>query len=170
MADGVSKDKVYPMDLDRAINKIKSIKSDTIFWGSGSEAQQMIVNGEVSMGMVWLNRAKAVEADTNGRYRFNMNEAIAMPGAYLVPKGNPAGRANVMKFIASCQVAERQIEILRCHGMTPSNPEAFGMIPDDLKLFAVTSEENLSRVLLNDPIWWAENIGPALNKYLEAIG
>ena len=52
----------------------------------------MIVNGEVSMGMVWLNRAKAVEADTNGRYRLNMNEAIAMPGAYLVPKGNPAGR------------------------------------------------------------------------------
>jgi putative spermidine/putrescine transport system substrate-binding protein len=44
------------------------------------------------------------------------------------------------------------------------------MIPDDLKRFAVTSEENLSRVLLNDPIWWAENIGPALNKYLEAIG
>ena len=170
MADGVAKDKVYPMDLDRAINKIKSIKSDTIFWGSGSEAQQMIVNGEVSMGMVWLNRAKAVEEDTNGRYRLTMNEAIAMPGAYLVPKGNPAGRANVMKFIASCQVAERQIEILRCHGMTPSNPEAFGMIPDDLKRFAVTSEENLSRVLLNDPIWWAENIGPALNKYLEAIG
>ena len=170
MADGVSKDKVYPMDLDRAINKIKSIKSDTIFWGSGSEAQQMIVNGEVSMGMVWLNRAKAVEADTNGRYRLNMNEAIAMPGAYLVPKGNPAGRANVMKFIASCQVAERQIEILRCHGMTPSNPEAFGMIPDDLKRFAVTSDENLSRVLLNDPVWWAENGGNAVNKFLEAIG
>ena len=73
--------------IDRAINKIKSIKSDTIFWSYSSEAQQMIVNGEVSMGMVWLNRAKAVEEDTNGRYRLNMNEAIAMPGAYLVPKG-----------------------------------------------------------------------------------
>jgi putative spermidine/putrescine transport system substrate-binding protein len=54
--------------------------------------------------------------------------------------------------------------------MTPSNPEAFGMIPEDLKRFAVTSEENLSRVLLNDPIWWAENGGNAVNRFLEAIG
>ena len=169
LADGVAKDKVYPCDLDRALAKIKSIKSDSFYWGSGSEAQQMIVNGEVSMGMVWLNRAKVVEADTNGHYRLNMNEAIAMPGAYIVPKGNPAGRANVMKFIASCQKPERQIALLKCHGMTPSNPETFGMIPDDLKRFAVTSEENLSRVLLNDPVWWAENGGNAVNKYLEAI-
>lgn len=170
MADGVAKDKVYPCDLNRSLDKIKSIKADSIYWGSGSEAQQMIVNGEVSMGMVWLNRAKIVEADTDGRFRLNMNQAIAMPGAYIVPKGNPAGRENVMKFIASCQKPERQIELLKCHGMTPTNPAAFSMIPDDLKRFAVTSKENLSRVLLNDPAWWAANGGDAVNKYLEAIG
>ena len=150
--------------------KITSIKDDTFYWGSGAEAQQMIVNGEVSMGMVWLNRAKIVEADTDGRYKLNMNEAIAMPGAYLVPKGNPAGRENVMKFIAYCQDSARQIALMQCHGMTPSNPEAFAMIPDELKRFAVTSEENLSRVLLNDPVWWADHGGDAVNKYLEAIG
>ncbi|MGI9434497.1 MAG: extracellular solute-binding protein [Geminicoccaceae bacterium] len=170
MADGVAKEDVYPCDLDRALNKITSIKDDTFYWGSGAEAQQMIVNGEVSMGMVWLNRAKIVEADTDGRYKLNMNEAIAMPGAYLVPKGNPAGRENVMKFIASCQEPDRQIALMQCHGMTPSNPEAFAMIPDELKRFAVTSEENLSRVLLNDPVWWADNGGDAVNRYLEAIG
>lgn len=169
MADGVAKDQVYPCDVDRALAKIKSIKADTFYWGSGSEAQQMIVNGEVSMGMVWLNRAKNVEQDTGGRYRLNMNEAIAMPGAYIVPKGNPAGRENVMKFIASCQNPERQVALFACHGMTPSNPEAFPMIPDDLKRFAVTSEENLPRVLLNDPVWWAENGGDTLNRYLDAI-
>ena len=54
--------------------------------------------------------------------------------------------------------------------MTPSNPKAFGMIPDALQRFAVTSEENLSRVVLNDPVWWAENGGETVNRYLEAIG
>lgn len=170
MADGVAKDKVYPCDLDRALKKVGQIKADTFFWGSGSEAQQMIVNGDVSMGMVWLNRGKVVEEDTKGRYRLNMNEAIAMPGAYIVPKGNPAGRENVMKFIASCQIPERQINLLKCHGMTPTNPEAFDMIPEDLKRFAVTSKENISRVLFNDPVWWADYGGDAVNKYLEAIG
>ncbi len=170
LADGVAGDAVYPIDLDRALAKIRSIKPDTYYWGSGAEAQQMIIDAEVSMGMVWLNRAKNVEADTGGRFRLNMNEAIAMPGAYIVPKGNPAGRENVMKFIASCQTPERQIALLECHGMTPSNPKAFGMIPDALQRFAVTSEENLSRVVLNDPVWWAENGGETVNRYLEAIG
>ena len=170
MADGVAKEDVYPIDLDRALAKIEEIKDDTIFWGSGAEAQQLILDGEVSMGMVWLNRAKNVELDTEGGYRVNMNQAIAMPGAYIVPKGNPAGRDNVMRFIASCQSPERQIALLSCHGMTPSNPEAFSMIPEDLARFAVTSAENLDRVLLNDPIWWADNGGDALNRYLEVIG
>jgi len=169
MADGVAKDKVYPCDIGRALDKVKQIKADTLFWGSGAEGEQMIVNGEVSMGMVWVNRAKAVEADTNGRYRLNMNQAIAMPGAYIVPKGNPAGRENVMKFIASCQKPERQIDILKCHGMTPANPEAYGMIPADLQPFVITSKENLPKVLLNDPVWWAEHGGEAVDKYLAAI-
>jgi putative spermidine/putrescine transport system substrate-binding protein len=170
MADGVAKDSVYPCDMDRALKKIKELKADTFYWGSGSEAQRMLVNGEVSMGMVWLNRAKAVEEDTNGRYRLNMNQAIAMPGAYIVPKGNPAGRDNAMKFIASCQIPERQITLLKCHGMTPANPAALKLVPANLRRFIVTSKENLPRVLLNDPVWWADNGGDAVNKFLEAIG
>ena len=170
LADGVAKADLYPCDVDRALSKIQSIKDDSIYWGSGAEASQMIIDGEVSMGMVWVNRAKAVEADTKGRFKLVMNQAIAMPGAYIVPKGNPAGRENVMKFLASCQTPERQINMLSCHGMTPANPAAFDMIPDDLKRFAVTSAENIDRVVFNDPAWWAENGGDTLNRYLDAIG
>ncbi len=170
MADGVAKSDVYPCDVGRALKKIKSIKDDSIYWGGGAQAQQMIVDGEVSMGMVWVNRARHVERDTNGRYRLNMNQAIAMPGAYIVPKGNPAGRDNAMQFIASCQRPSRQLEILSCHGMTPTNPKVFSQIPEDLQRYAVTSPQNIDRVLFNDPAWWAENGGDALNKYLEAIG
>ena len=48
MADGVAKDALYPLDMDRALAKIKSIKDDSLYWGSGSEAHSMCVNGEVS--------------------------------------------------------------------------------------------------------------------------
>ncbi|MEA2779245.1 MAG: putative spermidine/putrescine transport system substrate-binding protein [Rhodospirillaceae bacterium] len=169
MADGVAKEQVYPCDVDRALGKIKQIKADTIYWGSASESQQMIVNGEVSMGMVWLSRAKFIEDDTEGRYRFNMNQAIAMPGAFIVPKGNPAGRETVMKFLASCQKPERQLEMLNCQGYTPGNPETYSLIPDHLKRYIITSKENLPKVLLNDPSWWASNGDNTVNKYLEAI-
>ena len=170
MADGVPKDQVYPCDVPRALAKIKAIKGDSLYWGSGSEAHDMIVNGEVVLGMVWQNRGKAIEERTNGRYKLVMNEAIAMPGAYIVPKNNPAGRENVMKFINQALQVESQLTILDCLGMTPSNPEAFAKIPEAMQPYAVNSAQNIDRVLFNDPVWWAEKGGDAINDFLDAIG
>lgn len=169
MADGVAKDKVYPCDVPRALEKIKAIKADSLYWGSGSESHDMIVNGEVAMGMVWQNRGKTIEERTNGRYKLVMNQAIAMPGAYIVPRSNPAGRENVMKFIQQALQVDSQLAILDCLGMTPSNPEAFAKIPEALQAYAI-SPVNVDKVLFNDPVWWADKGGDAVNAFLDAIG
>lgn len=169
LADGVSKDALYPCDVPRALAKIKSIKDDSLYWGAGSEAHSMIVNGEVSMGMIWQNRGKNLEKDTEGRFKLVMNEALAMPGAYLVPRGNPAGRKNVMKFIRTAQDVEPQLKLLDCLGMTPSNPEAFAKIPEEQQDYAITSAKNIKSVVFNDPAWWADNGGDTVNAYLDAI-
>ncbi|MFZ9950354.1 MAG: extracellular solute-binding protein [Gemmobacter sp.] len=168
MADGVAKDALYPLDLDRALAKIKAIKDHSIYWGSGSEAHAMVVNGEVSMGMIWQNRGRNMEIDTEGRYKLVMNEALAMPGAYIVPRGNPAG-ADVMKFIATAQTVQAQLEIFQCLGMTPANPEAFAMLAGEDASYAITSAANIDRVAFNDPVWWGENTDAAVNAFLEAI-
>ncbi|QEW20914.1 Bacterial extracellular solute-binding protein [Marinibacterium anthonyi] len=169
MADGVARDALYPIDMDRALARIKAIKDDTLYWGSGSEAHSMAVNGEVSMGMVWQNRGKNIEQDTDGRFKLVMNQALAMPGAYIVPKGNPAGRDAVMKFIATAQSVPAQLELLDCLGMTPSNPEAFSQIPEGQIPYAITSAPNIDKVAFNDPVWWGENSDMAVNAFLEAI-
>jgi len=169
LADGVSKDDLYPCDVPRALEKIKSIKDDSLYWGSGSEAHDMIVNGEVALGMVWQNRGKAIEEDTNGRYKLVMNEAIAMPGAYIVLRDNPAGAEAAMKFIATAQSVKAQLGLLDCLGMTPSNPEAFPDIPANMLDYAITSSKNIDKVVFNDPKWWAEHGGDTVNEYLDAI-
>ena len=92
-----------------------------------------------------------------------------MPGAYILPKGHPAEREHPRNFIAWCQHPAPQVAPFACHGMTTHTPQASALDLDDLKRFAVTSEENLPRVLLNDPVWWAENGGDTLNRYLDAI-
>lgn len=169
MADGVAKDALYPLDMDRALAKLKSIKADSLYWGSGSEAHSMVVNGEVSMGMIWQNRGKNIEADTDGRFKLVMNQALAMPGAYIVPKGNPAGREAIMKFIATAQEPAAQLQLLDCLGMTPSNPAAFAQIPEGQQPYAITSAMNIDKVAFNDPVWWGENGGDAVNAFLDAI-
>ncbi|MGE0213060.1 MAG: extracellular solute-binding protein [Parvibaculaceae bacterium] len=170
MADGVPMKEIYPCDVPRATSKIKSIKEDTLYWGSPSEVHQMMVNGEIAMGMIFQNRGKGIETDTKGRYKLVMNQAIAMPGAWLVPKGNPAGRETVMKFIATAQTVEAQLKLLECNGYTPANPEAFAKIPEADAPYAITSSVNIDKVLFCDSKWWAEKGGDAVNAYLDAIG
>ena len=169
LADGVAGDALYPLDMGRALAKIKSIKDNSLYWGSGSAAHSMIVNGEVSMGMVWQNRGRNIENDTDGRYKLVNNQALAMPGAYIVPKGNPAGRDAVMKFIATAQEVDAQLKILDCLGMTPSNPAAFAKIPEGQQDYAITSTKNIDKIVYNDPDWWGKNGGDAVNAFLEAI-
>jgi putative spermidine/putrescine transport system substrate-binding protein len=169
LADGVSADALYPLDIERALTKVKSIKEDTLYWGAGSEAHSMVVNGEVSMGMIWQNRGRNIEEDTDGRYKLVNNQAIAMPGGYIVPKGNPAGREAAMKFIATAQDVPAQLILLDCLGMTPTNPEAFDQIPAGQQPYAITSAENIDKVIFSDPQWWGENAGDAVNRYLDAI-
>ncbi len=168
MADGVAKDALYPLDLDRALARIKAIKADTIYWGSGAEAHDMIVNGEVSMGMVWQNRGRSIEQETNGRYKMVMNQALAMPGAYIVPKGNPGGAA-VMKFIATAQSVPAQLELFACLGMTPTNPDAIAQLAAEDQPYSISSAANLPLAALNDPTWWGNNTDAAVNAFLEAI-
>lgn len=169
LADGVPKEELYPLDMDRALAKIKSIKDDSFYWGTASEAHSMVVDGEVSLGMIYQNRGRQIENDTDGRYKLVMNEALAVPGGYIVPKGNPAGREAAMRFIATAQEVPAQLAILECHGMTPVNPEAFAQIPEYLQPYALTSAMNIDRVVFCDPDWWAVNGDDAVNAFLEAI-
>jgi len=168
MADGVAADQLYPLDIDRALKRITAIKADTIYWGSGSEAHDMIVNGEVTMGMIWQNRGRSIETETNGRYKLVMNQALAMPGAYIVPKGNPAG-ADVMKFIATAQSVPAQLDLFACLGMTPTNPEAIAQMAEVDQPYSITSAANMPMIALNDPTWWGENTDAAVNAFLAAI-
>src|SRR5262245_13216053 len=86
MADGVPPAQVYPIDVDRALKKLKEIKSQTIFWGSGTESQALLREGEVTIGSIWSTRAQILGDDTQGRIKFTFNQGIMVPGVWIVPK------------------------------------------------------------------------------------
>lgn len=68
VADGVAADKTYPMDVDRAVAKLKTIKghTDVLFTQSPSQAEQMLNDKEVGIAYmphggaysVWKNNNK----------------------------------------------------------------------------------------------------------------
>jgi mannopine transport system substrate-binding protein len=58
LADGVPKDKLFPIDFDRAFKVLDRIKPQvTAWWKSGDQSQQLFRSQEASAGQLWSGRA-----------------------------------------------------------------------------------------------------------------
>ncbi|WP_157961767.1 ABC transporter substrate-binding protein [Acuticoccus kandeliae] len=168
LADGVAPADIYPIDVDRALEKIKEIKEHTIFWGSGAESQQIFRDREVVMGNLFNTRASVVRRETDAAIEFTYNQGIVWPGAWIVMKNNPAGK-DVFKLIASTQDPAQQIVLFELLGNGPINPAAAALVPDELKPLDPGSPENYAKQIPADGEWYADNSATVLNRYIEAI-
>src|SRR5919197_6684509 len=56
MADGVGPKELYPLDVDRALKKLETIKSQIVWWDTGAQSQERIGAGEVALSMIWNGR------------------------------------------------------------------------------------------------------------------
>ena len=58
LADGVPREKLYPLDLDRAFAKLDEIKPHIkVWWREGNQSQQLLRDGELDMMSIWNARA-----------------------------------------------------------------------------------------------------------------
>lgn len=169
LADGVPPDQLYPLDLDRAFDKIESIKDHLLFWGSGAESQQMFLQGEVVMGELWHTRSSQLEKDTQGRVAWTWDQGNAAPAAWIIPKGNPAGAEWANRWIAHLADPALQIGAMECFGQGPANPAANDIMPEELRRLHPALPENLSRQIPLDSEYFAAHYDDALNGYLDVI-
>jgi len=169
LADGVAPDQLYPLDVDRALKKIASIADHVVYWNSGAESQQMLIDGEVVMGNIWQTRASVIERDTSGRIAWTWDQALAYPAGWVIPKNNPAGNEWANRWLAYIQDPALQIQVMDCYGQGPANPAATDMMTPEQRRLHPAAPENLAKQIVADTPYWAENYDNVLNAYLDAI-
>ncbi|KXF77020.1 polyamine ABC transporter substrate-binding protein [Paramesorhizobium deserti] len=170
MADGVEPEKLYPLDLKRAHDKLAAFKEHVVaYWGGGAESQSVLLDGEASMAIIWSTRAQLLEQDTGGQIKFIWDQGLISPGALGVMKNNPGGRENAMKFIASAQAPERQLEMFNLLGQGPANPATDALIPADRKRINCVDPANMAKQVPLDMEWYAEHYASAFDEYTKII-
>ena len=170
LADGVAPEKLYPLDLKRAHDKIAAFKDNVVsYWGGGSESQSVLLNGEASMALIWSTRASLIEKDSGGSIKFIWDQGLISPGAMGVLKGNPGGKDNAMKFIASAQDPAKQLVMFEMLGQGPANPAADALLTPEQKKLNPVDPENMKNQLALDMAWYETNYGPALDEYTKII-
>lgn len=168
MADGVAKDKLYPLDVKRAFDKLRQIKDHVVWWNAGADSQSLIRDGECVMGNIWSTRAKGLEGDSKGRITWTWNEGIITSAVWVVPKGNPAGKV-AHRFMNSTLIPERQVAFFKTLGTAPANPKAAPLVPAELKRFNAMDTENAARQVFLDDAWYADNYSEVYNRFLDLI-
>lgn len=86
LADGVPPDDLYPLDIDRALSKLDTIKEDIVWYDTGEQQVQLLSSGEVPLIQAWNGRI--YQAAKQGRPVANeWNEHFLSYEQLVVPNG-----------------------------------------------------------------------------------
>ena len=104
MGDGVAPADVYavlgtPEGVDRAFAKLDTIKSEVVWWEAGSQAPQLLADGEVVMTSAYNGRIFNAVVVEGKPFQIVWDGQLYENEMYVVPKGSP-NKDEAMKFIA----------------------------------------------------------------------
>ncbi|WP_210496548.1 ABC transporter substrate-binding protein [Microvirga antarctica] len=164
IADGVAPDKVYPLDIDRAIRVLTKIKPKVVkWWETGAQPMQMLIDNEAPLATAWNGRVYSAQQEGKP-LDLVWNGGTLLSNAWLVPKGAP-NLSNAQKFIAfsSSAIAQARYSTLLPYGFTNVDSAQY-LSPAVLKNLP-TSPENAKLMVPYQHEWWAANRPEVIAKF-----
>jgi len=164
LADGVPKEKLYPLDVDRAFRSLDRIKPHIkIWWRRGSQSVQLVRDGEVDMMPMWNTRA-GVAVEQGVPIEVVWNQAHVRRSNWIVPRAAPNAREG-WQFAKFCLQPENLGNFCRMMNTGPWIPAAFKYIPEKKAKMMPTWKENVSLGYQPDPLWVGMNMSQLTKRF-----
>lgn len=97
LGQGVPKEELYPLDIDKAIAGLESLGDEVVFVDSLAQASQLLISGDVKMTQTAAGRMLALQ---KGGLEVGYNPVGQTGGSYFcIPTGAPHAE-EAMKFLA----------------------------------------------------------------------
>lgn len=159
MADGVARDKMYPLDVERAFKKAGDFRKNvTVFFSTNGQSVQLMKDNEIDIIAMTDGRAEGARKD-GASIDYTYEQGILDSGCLAIPKGS-ANKALAMKVINEFNNPDIQKNVpANFFPYGPVNPAAYeaGRIPADVAAKLNSAPANASKQLLLDSGWWAKN-------------
>jgi putative spermidine/putrescine transport system substrate-binding protein len=156
LADGVTKDKLYPLDIDRAFRVLGRIRASIPkFWDTGALSAQLMSDKEVVLASVWNGRIQVLidrGAPLGIEWADNMIEVQAL-GLFKDARNGANGQKLIEYYMRPQAMAGY------CQDLTygPTNKAALPFIPADQMARMPGSPEYLPLGFYKDIVWWEDN-------------
>lgn len=156
LADGVPREKIYPIDVDRALKKLTELKPHIrVFWKTGGQSQQIIREKEADIGFVPGGRMMQL-ADQGVPVAWEWNDQVIVLDYWTVLKGTKNKDA-AMKFIAFASDPKRQAAFAEWTNYGPANKRAYDHISKEKAVLMPTFPDNFAKGLVVNAEWYAEH-------------
>jgi putative spermidine/putrescine transport system substrate-binding protein len=169
LADGVSEEKLYPVDVDRAFASLDKIKPDIALWSQNqTQSSQVLVNQELDMCEVTSGRVPVLKRE-GAPVDQHYNQGCILPNPLFMPKGAP-NKENAMRFIDFCLQAKNQANLSELIPYGPTNPKAFDLIDPKLAPLINSFPKNLQKQFRVSDDWWADNEDQMYEQFATWLG
>jgi putative spermidine/putrescine transport system substrate-binding protein len=156
LADGVPKEKLYPLDLDRAFKKMDQIKKHVaVWWTTGAQSAQVLIDKEAVLGTAWNGRYYSL-IKQGGPIAIEWNQGAIKESAFAIPKGAKDAYWG-QKFLAIAAEAQPQGKYADVIGYPGLNLEAIKYTDPKVAPFLPTYPDYLPKQFWTDLAWWNEN-------------
>ena len=145
LADGVTPDKIYPVDVDRALRKLNELKPHIkVFWKHADQPIQLVSQGEVVMAPAWNGRI-LVAGEKGFDIDIAWNEGSYQPSYFYIMQGAPH-TDEAHEFINFICKPKPQADLAMQIPYGPTNKKALDLIPAERRKILPTNPENLKQM------------------------
>ncbi|TRW47574.1 ABC transporter substrate-binding protein [Georgenia yuyongxinii] len=162
IADGVAPEDLYPLDIDRALAKLDTIRDTTTYLTTGAEQQEALESGAVDMMLSWPGRAYGA-AQNGANLGTVWNQAMLYWDGMAIPKGSTNLDA-AHQFISFSIAAGPQATLTENTAYAPINTDAKPEV-DPLKEQFLPLGQDGGTAFLRDMGYWAEHMDEAVNEW-----
>lgn len=163
IADGVTLEKLYPLDVDRALAKLGQIREHILWYDTPAQGEQYFSSEQVVLGLLADGRAYNV-VNQGFPIRVQPNMPVMEISVLVVPKG-ARNKDAAMKFLAYALSPPAQAAIAMAYTYGPVTSAAWDLLPKDrASTLSGAPERSKTTIYLNTD-YWAENLDKVNEKF-----
>jgi putative spermidine/putrescine transport system substrate-binding protein len=153
MADGVTKENLYPLDMDRALTKIEEIKPHVAkWWTTSAQPPQLLLDGEADMCMTYTGSTSKLALE-GAPLEVEWNEGFVYFDFFSIPKDAP-NYDNALKLLSWRLEPERAAELTSIFPVALPSSVVFEKADPAISKYWANNPANVSRAIEWSPDYW----------------
>ncbi|KGT89271.1 hypothetical protein NG99_19910 [Erwinia typographi] len=146
--------RLYPIDLAKAFDKLKSLSNDMIYADGYAQVAQNLATGEADMAIIPNGRVTPLLA-SHIPVGINWNQHLTFPSFFVIPKG-AANKQNAMKFLSWVCQPSRLAQLAAPTNYGPINRDAYRYISPEVAKLLPGNPETAALGRIADAKWLSE--------------